>query len=170
MKWIEGMLLLLLWLSLNEKGILYSDSVKRGRQTATNAQRRPTNSPLVGRRGTGKTVGQQGIGGSRLTGVRKEGVSSFKAVKRTVDVFIGRVDKDVNEDVIKDYIKDTFNISCMNVVKLQIKTDLYNAFKVTVALSERENLFNSDLWPEDVVINKFYNRNKGTLNKDNLNS
>ena len=106
---------------------------------------------------------QRGSNGNRLTGARKDGGSLLKAVKRTVDVFIGRVDIEADESVIRDYIKDTFDITCSKVEKLQIKTDLYNAFKVTVSLTEREALFKSDMWPEDVIINKFYNRSKKSL-------
>ena len=106
---------------------------------------------------------QRGNHGNHLTGARKDGSSLLKAVKRTVDVFIGRIDIQADESVIRNYIKDTFDISCCKVEKLQIKTDLYNAFKVTVSLKEREALFNSDMWPEDVIINKFYNRSRISL-------
>ena len=112
---------------------------------------------MVGQRGNNNNKNNNR---GRLTGARKDGVSSLKAVKRTADVFIGRIDKGADEEVIRNYIKETFNIICAKVEKLSIKTDLYNAFKVTVSLSEREALFKSDLWPEDVVINKFYNRSK----------
>lgn len=106
---------------------------------------------------------QRGSNGNRLTGARRDGGFLLKAVKRTVDVFIGRVDIEADESVISDYIKETFDITCSKVEKLQIKTDLYNAFKVTVSLTEREALFKSDMWPEDVIINKFYNRSKKSL-------
>ena len=104
----------------------------------------------------------------RLRGIRKGSDSSaFKAVKRTVDVFLGRVDRDTNTEIIHDYIKDNFNVTCVKIEKLQIKTELYDAFKITVSLSDRDVLFNRDLWPEDVVISKFYNRNKNNYRKEN---
>ena len=75
-------------------------------------------------------------------------------------MFIGRVDKDTAMEDIRSYVKDTFNVVCLNIEKLDIKTDMYNAFKITVSLPDRDLLFDSDLWPEDVVISKFYNRTK----------
>ena len=81
---------------------------------------------------------------NRLRGVRKGGsYTSFKAVRRTADVFLGRVDKDTTIEVIQNYVKDTFGVVCLNIQKLEIKTDLYNAFKITVLLSDRDLLFNS---------------------------
>ena len=98
---------------------------------------------------------------NRLRGVHKGGsYTSFKAVRRTADVFLGRVDKDTTIEVIQNYV----DVVCLNIEKLEIKTDLYNAFKITVLLSDRDLLFNSDLWPKEVVISKFYNRNKTSNN------
>lgn len=105
---------------------------------------------------------------NRFRGVRKGGgYTSFKAVKRTADVFLGRIDKDTSVEVIQNYVKDTFSVVCLNIQKLEIKTDLYNAFKITVLLTDRDLLFNSDLWPEEVVVSKFYNRNKTSNNNNN---
>ena len=100
-------------------------------------------------------------GSGRLRGARKGvGTSSFRAVKRTVDVFLGRVHKDNLIQDIKDYVKDTFNVECLNIEKLEIKTEVFNAFKIKVSLSDRELLFKPNLWPEDVVVRKYYNRLK----------
>ena len=95
-----------------------------------------------------------------LRGMRKDGTSTFRAVKQTIDIFVGRVHKDTTEEDIMKYVHDTFDIDYVAAKQLQIQTDLYNAFKVTVCLSDRDKLFNSSLWPEDVVINKYYNRKK----------
>lgn len=93
----------------------------------------------------------------RVTGSRKE-VQQLRAVKRTADVFIGRMDNHVTVDIIKDYISDNFEVKLWNIEELEIKTDKYKAFKVTVSLNERDKLFNSELWPEDIIVDKFYNR------------
>ena len=57
-------------------------------------------------------------------------------------------------------MKSTFNVNTVKVEKLLIKTDLYSAYKITVFLSDRDKLLTPDLWPEDVVVDKFYNRSK----------
>ena len=100
-------------------------------------------------------------GSGRLRGARKGvGTSSFRAVKRTADVFWGRVHKDTLIQDIKDYVKDTFNVDCLNIEKLEIKTEVFNALKITVSLSDRDLLLKPNLWPEDVVVGKYYNRLK----------
>ena len=58
------------------------------------------------------------------------------------------------------YIVDNFEIEVSAIEQLKIKTDQYKAFKITVLMSERDKLFNSELWPEDVIVDKFYNRGK----------
>lgn len=146
-------------ISLLDKGVpLYSEALERMKK----AQSKPStfNSVSVRENRNNRPINQKGNNNSRLMGARKDGSSSLRAVRRTVDVFIGRVDKEADESVIRNYIKETFDITCGHIEKLKIQTDLYNAFKVTVSLSERETLFQPDKWPEDVVISKFYNRNK----------
>lgn len=83
---------------------------------------------------------------------------TFKAAIKLVDVFIGGVDKDVSVNSISEYIKDTFNVKLESIVQLEIKSDRVSAFKVTVNLSDREKLFNGELWPENIVVDKFYNK------------
>ncbi|WP_227487674.1 hypothetical protein, partial [Nocardioides malaquae] len=65
-----------------------------------------------------------GGGSVRLRGARKGGEgASFRAVKRTLDVFLGRVHRDTQIQDIKNYVKDTFNVDCLNIEKLEIKTE-----------------------------------------------
>ena len=93
-----------------------------------------------------------------MTGSRKIVGGSLRAATRTTDVFIGRVDNDVSEDEIKDYIKANFNVDTYVVRKLNIRSEIYAAFKVNVKISDRDKLFEAELWPENIIVNKFYNR------------
>ena len=102
----------------------------------------------------------RGGGGSRLTGARKVGITSMKAVRPTADIFLGRVDKSVDKDVIVEYIKENFSIIVQNIENIRIHSEFYNAFKITVFSDEREKLFNAELWPEGLIVNKFYKRRK----------
>lgn len=96
-----------------------------------------------------------------VRGQRKCEGTSFKGAIRFVDVFIGRVDKEVQCEDIENYIKDVMGIEVRSVIELVIRSDDVKAFKVTLKLADREKLFNSELWPEDVVVDKFYNRSGG---------
>ena len=96
---------------------------------------------------------------ARVTGSRKSH-HQLKAVRRTADVFLGRMDSDVSIGSIKNYIQETFEIHVYNIEELKIVTDEYKAYKITVSLHEREKLFNPELWPEGIVVDKFYSRSK----------
>ena len=86
--------------------------------------------------------------------------NKFKAASRTIDIFIGRVDISVDSEAIKEYVKNNFSIDILEITKLDIKAENYNAFKVTVNFSDRNALFNGNNWPCGIIINKYYNRRK----------
>ena len=90
----------------------------------------------------------------------KKGFQQLRAVKRTADVFLGRIDNVVSVDDIHTYVSENFKVKLCNVEELTIKAKEYKAFKLTLDFNEREKLFNSELWPENVVVDKFYNRSK----------
>ena len=94
----------------------------------------------------------------RLLGSKRDAPSTMRAVRRTADVFLGRVDKEVTVDNIKEYIKDTFDVMVRSIESVEIQSKQFNAFKITVLTEERETLFNAALWPEGMIVNKFYKR------------
>ena len=70
------------------------------------------------------------------------------------------MDCEVTLQDIEHYIKEHIKINIANIIELDIKTDRYKAFKITLAFNDIEKFFNSDLWPEDIVVDKFYNRSR----------
>ena len=98
----------------------------------------------------------------KVTGSKKTEGGTFKAAARRADVFVGRVDRDVAADEIATYIKEAFSIDPISVTKLDIRSEIYNAFKVSVKFLDRDKLFNAELWPEDILVKKFYNRIKSS--------
>ena len=95
---------------------------------------------------------------AKVTGMRRTEGGSFKAAVRMADIFVGRVDNDATVVNVEDYIKSNLAVDPISVTKLDIRSDIYCAFKVNVKLSDRDKLFNEELWPEDIIVNKFYNR------------
>ena len=103
---------------------------------------------------------------ARVTGSLKTSSGhSFRAAIRMADVFIGRVHKDVTCECLSEYINNSFHVNVEAVSQLDIRSDRFNAFKVTVKLSDRDKLFNAELWPEDILVNKFYSRSKNLTDK-----
>ena len=86
--------------------------------------------------------------------------NKLKAARRVVDVFIGRVDKDIKTADIIEYVKETFGIEVLGIEKLDIKSTSHNAFKFSIDFFDREKVFQSNKWPKGIIINKFYNRSK----------
>ena len=129
---------------------------RQQRQQQANHPRHQQQRPLYQRTtGAGSLFKQRNTNGVRLTGTRKE-TQTLKAVKRTGDVYVGRVDTTVSVEDITKYVNDNFEVDLLNVEQLKIKTERYRAFKITVHLGERDKLFASDMWPEDVIVDKFY--------------
>ena len=94
----------------------------------------------------------------RVMGARKDGRLALKGVKKTADIYLGRVDRDVSTEDIQQYIKEVFNITVEKIENLQIRTDQYSAFKITIDLAVRDELFKPESWPDGIVVNKFYRR------------
>ena len=112
---------------------------------------------LVGHRRK-RRVTSDTLGGSRMVGAGRGG-GTQRTVRRTADVFIGRLETCVTAEDISNFIKTVFNVFVHNVQKLDIFSRDFVAFKVNVNLSDRIKLFNSELWPEDVIVDKYFNRN-----------
>ena len=99
----------------------------------------------------------------RTTGVKGSGRNAggtLRAASRSVDVFIGRVSSDVDCDGINDYIKEIFGVQTLSINEIGIRATDYKAFKVGVKLTDRDKLFDADLWPEDIIVDKFYNKSR----------
>ena len=64
----------------------------------------------------------------------------------------------MDSDSISSYITENFDVNCSQIEKLNTRADDYNCFKVSVNINDRDKLFKPDLWPEGIVINKFFTR------------
>ena len=117
-----------------------------------------------------KNQRKRSTGNFGIKGSKKGDSCSLKAAVRRADVYVGRVDRDVTDDDIKNFIQQSFEIEVFSVSKLDIFSDVYNAFKVCVKANVRDKLFDSDKWPEDIVVNKFYNKQSKNVAKDNASS
>ena len=92
----------------------------------------------------------------------KQASGSFKATALTSDIFVGRVSLDTTISDIQEHIKNNFNIECLSVDKLNVRSNEYNCFKIKVHSNLRERLFDPNGWPTNIVVNKFFKRR--TLN------
>ena len=93
---------------------------------------------------------------SAITGCKKDYVANLKGIEKNIDIFIGRTDTGCSIDDINDYINSCIKVKAISVEKLSIKTQDYNCFKVRINLKDRDKLFNPEMWPEGIVIKKYF--------------
>lgn len=96
----------------------------------------------------------------KVMGSRKTEGGLFRAAVVTADVFVGRVDSNVTAENVDSYVRENFSINPVCVSRLDIRSNQYAAFKVNVRLNDRDKLFDESLWPQDIIVKKFYNRQK----------
>ena len=85
----------------------------------------------------------------------------FKSGESTLDLFIGNVNIDTEINDITDFILKQTKINCVNIEKLEVKSKLYNCFKITVKANDRDILLNGNYWPCGVRVKKYFiKRNK----------
>lgn len=87
---------------------------------------------------------------------------------RKMDLYLGRCIKETSLQTVKDHIKDICKVSIDNVEELTTKSLYYKSFKITTSYNDRQLLLNPQLWPEGVIVRKFFkHRNYNVANNAN---
>ena len=134
-----------------------TNSVLNNEENGTNANENNWNK--VDNRKKSKDIKpNNSINTHRLTGAKKIDNGVFKAVKRSIDVYIGRVHPSVTTDDVKKYIMENFKVEVLEISQLEIRTTSHNSFRVRIYLDDRDTLFKAETWPENMVISKFYSK------------
>ena len=90
-----------------------------------------------------------------ITGISTSKPGSFKgAPEPNRDLFIFRVDKETTESQITNHVKDhgffVRNLSCVSNPSAK-----FRSFRLTVPLSQFDDLFNESIWPAGVRVRKY---------------
>ena len=88
---------------------------------------------------------------------------SFKGARRTLDVILGMVDTEVTCDSIKEHIRDVFRIEVIYVKQLVIRSNEFNAFKITVNAGDKDKLLNGEMWPAQLIIDRFHGKTENFI-------
>ena len=94
-----------------------------------------------------------------ITGTRKAPSSSLRAADKTVDLYVGRCDADVSSNDMLKYVAEELDIKPISCFRLETRNKSSNSFKLTVKLTDRNNLLDDNSWPEGIICRKFYSRN-----------
>lgn len=96
-----------------------------------------------------------------ITGVGSNTGGTITAVKKRLNMFVGRVNIDATEDDLLGYLKDTFENNDFTCAKLNTKTE-YACFRITAPVELREKIDDPGLWPAGVIVRPFYFRSEKT--------
>ena len=94
-----------------------------------------------------------------IKGMRKiAGV--FNGAKRTAALYIGRCDPSVTPDVLKNYIDTELKFPIISCTQISNENSEVKSFKVLVEADVLSDLLGPSMWPENIVVLKFFfNRN-----------
>ena len=93
-----------------------------------------------------------------VTGVKKS-TALLKGVQPMRDIYVGRCDKSVTVEIIKEYIQTEFDIEATECLCLSVEESKFKSFKITVRGNQFPVLLNADRWPEFVCVRKYFVKN-----------
>ena len=118
----------------------------------------PVGAPLVNRPKPAKVNVNRGILGTK----KPSALNRIAGVVRNLDVFVGRCVPGTTTEDVKEYCTDN-GVTVDKCEEIKTNSSSSTSFKVTIAAGMRDKLLDSDFWPEDVVVRKFYAPRKSKL-------
>ena len=91
--------------------------------------------------------------------------SGLRSANRKMDLFVARCDLQTTPNEIINYCKDSCKINVLNCIDLNSKSEYFKSFKLTVALSDRNALLSADMWPEGIIVRKFFKRRAANFDR-----
>ena len=109
-------------------------------------------------RPTGKPSGQRGAK-SNTTVIGKKvnaGVVSWKGADLTIAKYIGRCALGTTTDDVKATL-DAHKVEILSLEAVQTKHNRFALFKLVAEKAQQETIENGDIWPEGVLIGRWWN-------------
>ena len=132
----------------------YSNALQMGEKKSTHT----TRPDLYGRPSQGHANFARGrpmsfVGTKRVT--ENSGLRG-PSPNRIFDIYIGKCWKNTVEKNIIDYCKEECNIDVKSVSALETRSQYYKSFKISVPLLDRDFLLNPNIWPQGIIVRKFF--------------
>ena len=89
---------------------------------------------------------------------KKKVDGGFRGVKRMASLQVGRCDKTVQPEKLKKYISDEKKISVSSCSVISNDSSDVKSFKIVVDVDSHNVQLNPAVWPENVVVRKFFYR------------
>ena len=80
----------------------------------------------------------------------------FKSAARSADLYVGRCDKSVTKDTIKNFCIEEIKVPLLACQCISRDDSDVKSFKLTVSYEFLGKLLDPALWPEGVHVRKFY--------------
>ena len=93
-----------------------------------------------------------------IIGSKANQSGSFRGVQQSKDIYVGRCDNSVQIKDIEDYVKNEFDITLLKCSCITREESEVKSFKLTVYSQQCDIMLESNRWPQDVRIRKFYNK------------
>ena len=74
---------------------------------------------------------------------------------RNVSLFVSRLDPEVETYKVKAHVNDTFSVS-FECERLNTRYDTYSSFKVEGYCKDPSAFYDSENWPENVLVRRFF--------------
>ena len=101
-----------------------------------------------------------------VTGCRTGTSLRSVAQIRKVQIFVTRLEADLQPSSLKAYVTEIINDEC-TVEKLATRYPDYSSFLVTCNYNHMDSLLNPEEWQEGVLVKRFYGRAPGRSNSNN---
>ena len=83
------------------------------------------------------------------------GSNGLRSANRVLDVFVGGCSLDCEAQELKSYCESS-GIEVKECVALDSRSEWSKSFKISVDLANRDKLLEPELWPNGIVVRKFY--------------
>ena len=143
-----------------------NEAPTRGAQT--NPTRGGGRSGRGGARGLRSASTRQDPPGRRAnvvgTSVEAAGSGGLSGVERILDVFVGGCDKNTTVSDLENYCS-TNDFRIEKCEALTTRSEWYNAFKISVLATKRDELLKPEFWPVGIFVRKFF-KSRALRNND----
>ena len=81
-------------------------------------------------------------------------LSAISAAQERKWIYVGNIGSECTMEMVRSHMEAN-RINVLSCEKLPTKQDHISSFKISIPAHHRENAFNSEIWPRDVIVKPF---------------
>ena len=93
---------------------------------------------------------------------------AFKGALPLTDIYIGGCDKTCTENDLKDYCTNAIKVNVHKCAPLTTRSEYTKCFRIKVDVLSKEKIMLPDMWPENIIIRKYYWPRNNNFNHENV--